>query len=141
MKLQELASFELTYRTLEMLDYRPGGQIYGAMDGFFSGDRLSGELTLTNLAVRRPDNVNLPTLRGLLTTGEGAKIWVEMDGVATLRAEDGARVFVTSIRFRTGDEHYGWVNTVVGVAEGILDSVNVGGRARGHVYECRPTVT
>jgi hypothetical protein len=61
---------------------------------------------LTNLASRRPDNVNLPTLRGVLTTDDGAAIWIELDGIATLRETDGARVFVTSWRFRTGDPHY-----------------------------------
>ncbi len=44
----------------------------------------------------RPDNVNLPTLRGLLTTDDDAAVWVELDGLATLRSEDEPRVFVTA---------------------------------------------
>ncbi len=141
MDLAKLASVELTYTALEALNYGSGGQLYGTMDGLLAGERLSGTLRVTNLAQRRPDNVNLPTLRGLLTTDDGAVVWVELDGVATLRPEDGARVFVTTCRFRTGDERYGWLNTVFGVLEGVLDSVGVGGVARGALFECRATVS
>ncbi len=141
MELVKLASVELTYTALEALDYGSGGQLYGTMEGSLAGDRLRGTLRLTNLAQRRPDNVNLPTLRGLLTTHDGAVVWVELDGIATLRPEDGARVFVTTCRLRTGDERYGWLNTVFAVLEGVLDSVGVGGVARGSVFECRATVS
>ena len=140
MDLAELASVELTYTALEALDYGSGGQLYGTMEGSLAGDRLRGTLRLANLAQRRPDNVNLPTLRGVLTTDDSAVVWVELDGVATLRSQDGARVFVTTCRFRTGDERYGWLNTVFGVLEGVLDSVGVGGVARGNLFECRATV-
>jgi hypothetical protein len=140
MELVKLATLQLTYTALEALDFGSGGQLYGTMDGSLAGDRLSGTLKLTNLAPRRPDNVNLPTLRGLLTTDDGASAWVELDGIATLRANDNARVFVTTLRFRTGDERYGWLNTVFGVVEGVLDSVGVGGVARGELFECRATV-
>jgi hypothetical protein len=139
--LIELAEMELTYTALEALDYGSGGQLYGTMEGTVTGDRLNGALHLTNLAQRRPDNVNLPTLRGLLTTADGSQVWVELDGIATLGEEDEARVFVTGCRFRTGSDQYGWLNTTVGVLEGILDSVGVGGRARGRLYGCRATVT
>ena len=141
MEIVELASVQLTYTSLESLDYGAGGQLYGTMDGSVRGERLNGRLRLTNLASRRPDNVNLPTLRGILTSDDGASVWVEIDGIATLRAADQARVFTTSIRFRTGDPTYSWLNTVVGVMEGVLDSVGVGGVARGRLFECQPTVT
>jgi hypothetical protein len=58
-----------------------------------------------------------------------------------LRPSDGARVFVTSCRFRTGDERYGWTNTVLGVLEGVLGTVALGGEAHGTLYECRPTAS
>lgn len=140
MELSELATVELVYRTLQTLDFGNGGQLYGTMEGALTGDRLSGSLHLTNLAPRRADNVNLPTLRGLLTTQDGALVWVELDGVATLRQADGARVFVTSTRFRTGNERYAWLNSVFAVLEGVLDTVQVGGMARGRLLECRATV-
>ena len=141
MDVVDLGRLDLTYLTLELLDYGNGGQIYGTMEGTLRGDRLSGTIRLTNLAQRRPDGVNLPTLRGPLTTDDGEQVWTELDGVATLRPADGARLFVTACRFRTGSERYAWLNTVVAVLEGILDAVTVGGTARGHLYECRPTIT
>ena len=140
MELVDLAELELTYTSLESLDYGSGGQLYGTMEGRLAGERLSGELRLTNLAERRADNVNLPTLRGVLTTDDGAAVWVELDGIATLRPSDEARVFVTGCRFRTGDERYSWLNTVVGVLEGVLGAVAVGGEARGRIFECRASL-
>ncbi len=141
MELVELAELTLVYTALESLDYGAGGQLYGTMEGGIEGDRLRGNLRLTNLAARRPDNVNLPTLRGLLTTNDGASIWVELDGIAMLRESDDARVFVTAVRFRTGDEPYGWLNTTFAVLEGVLGTVAVGGEARGRLFECRATVS
>ncbi|HEX8771262.1 MAG TPA: hypothetical protein VF711_10895, partial [Acidimicrobiales bacterium] len=104
MELVKLARVELKYTTLEALDFGSGGQLYGTMDGSVVGDRLSGTLRLTNLAPRRADDVNLPTLRGVFTTDDGVPAWVELDGISTLRPQDSARVFVTTFRFRTGDE-------------------------------------
>lgn len=141
MDVSMIAAVELTYTTLESLDYEHGGKLYGTMDGTVAGERLNGTLRLTNLADRRADNVNMPTLRGVLTTDDGAHLWVELDGLATLRSEDGARVFVTSCRLRTGDERYAWVNTLFAVLEGVLDSVGVGGVARGQLFECRATMS
>jgi hypothetical protein len=141
MDLVDLGELELTYTSLESLDYGSGGQLYGTMDGRLVGDRVQGTLRLTNLAARRPDNVNLPTLRGVLTTDDGAVVWIELDGIATLRASDDARVFVTSCRFRTGDERYEWINSVMGVLEGVLGSVAVGGEAHGRLFECRATLS
>jgi hypothetical protein len=141
MDLVDLGELELTYTSLESLDYGSGGQLYGTMEGRLAGDRMQGALRLTNLAARRPDNVNLPTLRGVLTTEDGAVVWIELDGIATLRASDEARVFVTSCRFRTGDERYEWINSVMGVLEGVLGSVAVGGKAHGRLFECRATLS
>lgn len=141
MDLVTLATVQLTYTGFEALDFGSGGQLYGSMEGSLVGDRLSGTLRLTNLAPRRADNVNLPTLRGVLTTDDGVSVWVELDGIATLRPHDNARVFVTSCRFRTGDERYDWLNRVFGALEGVLDTVGVGGVARGELFECRATAT
>jgi hypothetical protein len=141
MDLEPLFDLELRYTSLTSVDYGVDGQLFGTMEGTATGTRLRGDLRLTNLAPRRADNVNLPTLRGLLTTDDGATIYVTMDGVATLRESDNARVFVTSVQFRTGDERYRWLNTQFGLLEGILDTVGVGGVARGRAYGCRPTIS
>ena len=62
-----MAAVELAHQSLESVDYGIGGQFYG-MDGSLEGPRLTGTLALTNIATNRPDNVNTPTLRGLLRT-------------------------------------------------------------------------
>ena len=133
-----LGDVELHYTSLTSLDYGAGGQHYGTMEGWLRREDIRGELRLTNLAPQRPDNVNLPTLRGLLTTEDGAVIYIEMNGIATLRPADDARVFVTSLTFRTGDAGYGWLNTVFGILEGILDTTAL--LARGRAYRCHPTI-
>ncbi len=141
MELMHLGDVQLTYTALQSVDYGSGGQLYGTMEGHVSGDALSGELHLTNLAARRGDNVNLPTLRGTLTTDDEAVVWVELDGIATLRDADNARVFTTTFRCRTGASSYAWLNTLFAVLEGVLDSVGVGGVARGRLYACQTTIT
>jgi hypothetical protein len=140
MNLVPLGDVELRYTSLESLDYGTGGQLYGTMAGSLVGEAVRGDLRLTNLAPRRSDNVNLPTLRGLLTTDDGATVYVELNGIATLRAVDQARVFVTSLTFRTGDARYAWLNTVFGVLEGVLDVVSAEGKARGRAYRSEPTI-
>lgn len=141
MELVELGEMELVYTSLDSLDYGVGGQLYGTMEGRLTGERVGGTLRLTNLARRRADNVNVPTLRGVLTMDDDAEVWVELDGVATLRESDSARVFVTGCRFRTGDERYRWLNGVFGILEGVLDQIAVEGRARGRLFECRATIS
>lgn len=140
MQMTPLCDVELRYTTFESIDFGAGGQLYGTMEGTASGERLRGTLRLTNLAPRRPDNVNMPTLRGVLDANDGAKIYVEMNGIATLRESDKARVFVTTFTFRTADARYAWLNTTFGVLEGVLDSVGLGGVARGRAYGCEATL-
>src|SRR5215211_2905356 len=55
-----LGEVELRYTSLASVDYGAGGQFYGTMEGWLHGDALRGDLRLTNLAPRRPDNVNMP---------------------------------------------------------------------------------
>ena len=138
-ELGELEELEMTYQTLDVVEYDVGRQFYGTLTGSISGDRLAGDLNVTNLAVGRPDEVNTPTIRGTLKTRDGAAIWVEIDGIATLRETDDARVFVTSVRFRTGSERYLWSNTVLAVLESVLNTQDL--VARGRLWECRPTAT
>ena len=145
MDLVPLGDVELRYLARETIDYDAGGQIYGTVEGDLRGDRLRGTLRLTNLAPRRADNVNLPTLRGILTTEDGAVIWVEFDGIATLRPGDQARAVVTALTFRTGDGRYRWLNTTFTVVEGVLEYATTGGTItggviRGYAHECRPTI-
>lgn len=76
----------------------------------------------------------------MLTTHDGASVWVEMDGVAMLRPADNARVFLTRCSFRTSNPDLRWLNTAFVVLEGVLDKVAVGGTARGELHLCQATV-
>ena len=78
-------------------------------------------------------------MRGILKTADGADIWVELDGLATLGESDEARIFVAAVRFRTGEAQYGWLNQLLAVVEGLLDTNS--GSARARLYECIATVT
>ena len=49
---------------------------------------------------RWPEFVNCATIRGLMTTVDGAKIYLVMNGIAMLRQADKARVFTTSLTLR-----------------------------------------
>jgi hypothetical protein len=106
MKLTPLCDFEFRYSTLEVLELEAGGQLYGTLEGSLVGERLRGDLHMINIAPIRPDDVNLPTVRGLLTTDDGAKVWMVMDGLALTRPADGVRVITAAITFRTGDPRY-----------------------------------
>lgn len=135
MRLSPLCDFEFRYTWTEFVDFGAGGNFVGTLDGLARGDRLNGTLKLVNAPPKRPDNVNCPAIRGILTTGDGARVYLEMNGIALLRAEDKARVFTTSLGLRSGDPRYDWVNTVFGVVEGVLDSAMDKAQARAFLCE------
>jgi len=137
-ELTELAVVELTYLDVASLGHAPGGQFYGTVEGSVTGPRLAGNLRLTNLASARPDSISTPAMRGVLTTEDRASVWVELDGLAMLRPEERTRIFVTSARFSTLDGRYDWLNAVVGVLEGMLDTDTM--QAQAQLFECRPTL-
>ena len=120
MKLKPLGDVELHYTLLESVKLEAGGQYFGTMEGTVEGPELRGTLRLVNLAPNRPDNVNVPTLRGILTTHDGVLVYVESNGISVLRESDKARVFTTTFTFRTADERYRWLNKVFAVLEGVL---------------------
>ena len=133
MELVPFAEVEFRYTSMHRVDYGVGGQFYGVMEGSLQGERLAGRLDLTNLATNRPDDVNTPTLRGILTTADGKTVWTELDGLAVM--SDRSRAFVTSARFRTGAPGYEWLNTLFCLVEGVLDTETL--TATCQVYECR----
>jgi hypothetical protein len=134
MELVPFAEIEYRYTSMNRVDYGVGGgQFYGVMEGTLRGERLEGRVHLTNLATNRSDDVNTPTLRGLLTTSDGATVWSELDGLAVMTS--GARAFVTSARFRTSAPGYTWLNTLFFVVEGVLDTETL--VASGQMFECR----
>lgn len=122
MNLSPLCEIEMHYTWIEFVDYGADGQYVGTLEGTVRGDRLRGSLKTVNVPAKRPDNVNCPAIRGIILTDDGAKIYVELNGIALLRVADKARVFTTALTLRTGDARYAWVNDVLGVAEGVLNT-------------------
>jgi len=122
MNLNPLFEIEMHYTWMEYVGYAVGGQYVGTCEGTVTGERINGTLKAVNVPARRPDNVNCPAFRGVITTEDGAKIYFEFNGVAIIRPEDKVRVFTTSMALRTGDARYDWLNTVSGAAEGILNT-------------------
>lgn len=83
MKLEKTGRLELTYTEIdEEFPYAEGGQVYGLLTGNLEADGLRGTVHATNLARQRPDGGFTPTLRGILTTHEGEKMFFTMDGIS-----------------------------------------------------------
>jgi hypothetical protein len=140
MKFTPIGEMDLTYVAIDFVDYGIGGQYHGTMEGQLRTERASGRVKLTNIAQKRSDNVNTPALRGVLETDDGARIFVEMNGLSQI--EEGGRVFITSLTFRTAEARYEGLNTLFAVVEGELH-----GRprpnemhARCRVYACEATI-
>lgn len=142
MKLTPLGEMDLAYvGPMSLVDYGAGGQYYAHMEGTWRGDRISGKLRLTNLAQKREDNVNTPALRGVLETGDGANLYVEMNGISQIA--QGGRAFINSLTLRTSDSRYLWANTLVAIVEGELQGSMRPGevRARCWVFACEATMS
>lgn len=142
MKFNPLGKMDLVYvGPMTLVDYGVGGQYYSDMEGTWQSDRISGKLRLTNIAQKRSDNVNTPTLRGVLETEDGATIFVEMNGLSQILG--GGRVFVSSLTLRTAHPEYQWANTLFAVVEGELYGPPRPNelRARCRVYACEATFT
>jgi len=140
MKFTPIGEMDLTYVAVDFVDYGIGGQYHGTMEGELRTERVSGRVKLTNIAQKRSDNVNTPTLRGVLETDDDARVFVEMNGLSQI--EEGGRVFITSLTFRTAEARYEGLNTLFAVVEGELH-----GRprpnemhARCRVYACEATI-
>ena len=138
MELTPLCEFEFDYTWIDFVDFGNGGQYLGTLDGVAKGERLNGTLKLVNTPPKRPDDVNCPTIKGLLTTDDGARIYLEMNGIALLRSTDQARVFTTSLSLRSGDARYAWVNTTFGLVEGVLNPAM--DKARARAFACENTL-
>jgi hypothetical protein len=134
MKLTPLGELQLAYTRFEFVDYGVDGQHVGTLEGRFDGIRLSGALWLVNTPRHRADGANEPCISGLLLTDDGARMFLEMRGVAVAEADTGKRRFTTSLQLRCGEARYAWVNDVVGVVEGRLDPLSL--RACARAYAC-----
>jgi hypothetical protein len=123
MKWEQIGTLTLNYTPLDEFvayDEQGGGQVYGAMEGSLDLTGLSGNLRVTNTAARRTDGIFEPKLRGVLTTDEGVKLYVRMDGVSIPDSVWGpnTRLVLTTLRLRSSVTGYERWNTAFLVHEG-----------------------
>jgi hypothetical protein len=123
MKWEPIGTLTLTYTPLDEFvayDDEGGGQVYGALEGRLELTGLSGNLRVTNTASRRTDGIFEPKLRGVLTTDDGIKLYVRMDGVSIPDASRGpnTRLVLTTLRLRSSVRGYERWNAAFLVHEG-----------------------
>ena len=142
MKLERVGSLTLRYGSSEGHSGHEGdGQYRGRLLGTLEGDELSGELDLTNRGQFRADGILTPTLRGLLTTPDGARLYATLDGLSL--PDDGAgedrRIVLTAMTLRTGDDRYKKWNSVLFLFEGRGGPDSETWAMRGSLFRCDPT--
>lgn len=107
-------------------------RIYNATGGEFEGDRLRGEVLPGGgeWFLQGDDGLGQPDVRLLLRTEDDAPIYMRYSGVldfdqsviATLtegRSTDfGDNLFLTQVRFESGDSRYEWLSRTIAVGEG-----------------------
>lgn len=73
MKLPPICEMQLHYTWIDYVAYGVGGQYVGTLEGTATGDRLRGTVKSVNVSTRRPDNVNCPAFRGLISPMMGRR--------------------------------------------------------------------
>jgi hypothetical protein len=116
--------------------------------GSFDGERLAGRIYASGADWIRVDPTGMGhvDVRIVLTTADGANIYVAYSGFLEMNARFGEAVagrgetqfgdlyLVTQLRFETGDPRYGWLNHTLAVGEGRV----VPGGIEYQVYELAP---
>lgn len=130
MRLEHLCAIDLKYVGGFHL-VRPYGNEsglgWGVGEGTVTGERLNGKVQWSNHPRRRGDGTMLPNARGVITTGEGAEVLVDLSG-RTVEVERGnetvGRQLLMTL-FESADERYSWLNNTVCIAEGVLDTATL----------------
>ena len=100
-----------------------------------SGERLSGTIKWSNHPSLRSDGVALPDFRGVISTAGGAKVLVSFTGrtVFVPRGNETVGRQLLMALFESDDEQYAWLNSEVGIAEGVHEQ---NPPSRTEVYLC-----
>jgi hypothetical protein len=137
MRLEHLCDMDLGYTTEFFLVQPYGGEegsAYGEGDGSVTGDTLSGSARWSNHPHRRSDGSMLPNARGVIETPDGARVIFDLEG-RTIWSEDGNTGGQNlTVTFEAEDERYKWLNNVLCVGEGVIDTEKM--RAYIGVYRC-----
>lgn len=129
MELRPLCRLSMRYATSSW--HRPyaghQGTGFGSGSGTATGDALNGTLIWSNFAQRREDGVWCPSVRGFLTTADGAEILVAVEGISVLeQAPDVRRAVLARVELTTSADKYRWLNTTFVVGEGEFAEVDDG---------------
>lgn len=128
------------------LRYDDGFQVvqpYGQQDGtgFGSGTGridaagLAGDIRWANHPHRRGDGANVIDAAGAIDADDGATLVFRLVG-RTIWIEEGARgAQVLQITVETADDRHRWLNDVVGLVEGVIDTTT--GVIDATIFICR----
>ena len=137
MRLEFLFDAELRYADLDFL-----GSVFGGEEGMafgngvatFSGSRLQGEARWSNFPRRREDGVFLANVTGALTTHDGAQVLFHFTGYSL--ASGGVRRITSPVTFIADSDRYRWLNSIVGMSEGLLSVEDGASTIRLRCYAC-----
>jgi len=153
MELRHLFDAELQYQ-LGMETVLPAesweGDLIGSGEGRVTGARIRGTIRWSMYAASCPyradgrqypsagrtdegDHLCRATPRGFIKTDDGATIWFDAHGFGLRRENANPQWSLTaSLRFRTSNPRYLWLNETLAVWEGSFDEKAK--RARYHAY-------
>ena len=139
MRLERIGTLELVYTDVdEEWPFPEGGQVYGILTGRLEAGSLRGTIHATNLARQRPDGGFTPALRGVLSTPEGGKLFLTMDGISVrdATATPPRRTVTTGITLWSTDPRFRSWNDTYLVAETIGRAIGTSWGVSGDLYRC-----
>jgi hypothetical protein len=137
MRLSHLCTLSLSY-VGDFHLVRPygneSGAGWGVGEGTVAGERLAGRLRWSNHPGRRGDGTMLPDVRGVIATPDDAEVMISMSG-RTLFDGSGSGHQLLFTSFESEHASYAWLNDVICVSEGRIDSATIESRIEVHVCE------
>lgn len=139
MRLERLCSMDWRY-TSDFHLLRPyegeSGLGWGLGDGTVTGERLAGTAQWSNHPSRRGDGAMLPNVRGVITTSDGAEVFVDLTGRTVFVQQDGVAVGrqLLLALFTAEDDQHEWLDNKVCMAEGKVDTGTMS--AHFEVFTC-----
>jgi hypothetical protein len=111
---------------------------WGLGEGTVSGQRLSGTFKWSNHKITRSDGVASPTVRGVITTGDGHKVLVELTGRTVFVSQGDEQVGnqLLMTLFESDAHRYAWLNNEVCFSEGRISPAE-GAPFHLEVYLCK----